>query len=132
LAEYALGEVGADPDDVHEVQLALTEACANVLEHAGPGDNYDVDLTIFPDGCTIDVVDLGVGFDAPDAPRMSGDWAENGRGLALIEALMDDVRLTSQPDRGTVVHLAKNLRFRDNAPARWLARAEARRVQESG
>ena len=131
LTQYALMEVGANSNDAHDVELALTEACANVLTHAGPGDVYDVDVIIGPYNCVIRVIDVGRGFDASSMPTMSGMDAESGRGVGLMHALMDQVRLTSEPERGTVVQLVKSLDFQDDAPARRLLEA-ARRDERSG
>jgi serine/threonine-protein kinase RsbW len=128
LAEYALLEVGAVSSDAHDVELALAEACANVLTHAGPGDIYDVDVIIGPRNCVIRVVDVGAGFDAPLAPSMPGAEAESGRGVGLMHAVMNEVRLTSEPDRGTVVQLVKSLRFHDDAPARQLMTHDLHRM----
>ena len=44
--------------------------------------------------------------------------AEHGRGVALMRALVDQVRLESRPEVGTVVRLVKTLRFDDTVPAR--------------
>ncbi|MBA3652932.1 MAG: ATP-binding protein [Actinobacteria bacterium] len=125
LAEYALQEVGANEDDAHDVELALAEACANVLTHAGPGHVYDVEVLIGPYNCVIRVVDVGAGFDTDAVnPGMSDADAESGRGVGLMRVLMDHVRLVSEPDRGTVVQLVKSLRFDDDVPARKLMLAE--------
>lgn len=126
LAEYALLEVGAHTSDAHDVELALAEACANVLTHAGPGDVYDVDVLIGPYNCVIKVVDVGDGFDTSNLPRMSDSDAESGRGVGMMRAVMDEVRLTSEPERGTVVQLVKSLNFHDDAPARRLLEAARR------
>lgn len=122
LVVAALEEVGVTADDVAAVQLAVTEACANVVDHSGPGDAYDVAVTIAPAHCHIRVVDIGRGFDHQSLtpPVMAGVDAEHGRGVALMHALVDQVRFESQPERGTVVHLVKRLHFDGAAPARRL------------
>ena len=38
LARDAMAELGVVEEDAADVQLALTEACANVMDHSGPGD----------------------------------------------------------------------------------------------
>jgi serine/threonine-protein kinase RsbW len=124
LAQDALRVVGANRADAHDVELALGEACANVLTHAGAGDAYDVEVTVGPHNCVIRVVDLGTGFDATQPTAMSDTDAESGRGLAIMNTLMDTVRFTSGPQRGTVVQLVKSLRFDDDTPARRLMLAE--------
>ena len=48
LTRAALMEVGVVPGDAHEVELALSEASANVVEHSGADDRYEVSVTIGP------------------------------------------------------------------------------------
>ena len=122
LIRAAMREVGVIPDDADAVELAVTEACANVIDHSGPGDAYDVAVGIAATGCHIRVVDVGRGFDhdALSGPTMADTDAEHGRGMALMHALVDQVRFESRPERGTVVHLVKLLRFDDSSTARRL------------
>ena len=122
LISAAMAEVGVIPSDLHEVELALSEACGNVIDHSGPGDVYEVAVTIAPTACHIRVVDLGHGFDYESLtpPEMADVDAEHGRGVALMHALVDQVRFESEPERGTVVHLVKTLQFDDGVPARKL------------
>lgn len=56
---------GVDPEVSFDLGLALTEACANVIEHAGQADGYWVAAGISRERCWIDVIDNGCGF----APR---------------------------------------------------------------
>ena len=126
MAADVLVELGADRGDAQDIELALAEACANVLTHAGSGDVYDVELLIGPHNCVLRVVDLGTGFDTGGiGSAMSGTDAESGRGMGLMHAVMDDVSLTSEPDRGTVVQLVKSLRFGTDSPAQRLLQAQA-------
>ena len=122
LIRAAMNEVGVIGDDADAVELAVTEACANVIDHSGPGDAYDVAVTIGPSSCHIRVVDIGRGFDhkALSIPRMADHRAEHGRGVALMHALVDQVRFESRPEKGTVVHLVKLLRFDETSTARRL------------
>ena len=127
LTRHALEEVGVVDDDRGDVELAVTEAAANVMQHAGPGDAYDVNVEINPTTCEIRVIDVGRGFDHEGLDASMADRnAEEGRGIALMHALMDQVRFTSHPERGTIVHLVKELHFDDSAPARALMLAELR------
>jgi len=121
LVQAAMFEVGVVEEDTNAVQLALSEACANVVSHAGPGDAYEVTTTIGPANCEIRVIDSGRGFDhASLTSEMAQLGAEHGRGLALMNALVDAVRFVSEPERGTVVHLVKKLRFDERARVRRL------------
>ncbi len=105
----SLGELGVVPDVIGDVALALTEACANVVRHSGVDDEYEVRLSVEDGFCEITVVDTGHGFDSDTLVAMAGSSAEQGRGVALMRALVDDVRFESRPESGTVVHLVKQL-----------------------
>lgn len=122
LVRAAMKEVGVLSEDGDAVELAITEACANVIDHSGPGDAYDVLVSIGTSACHIRVVDVGRGFDhaALSLPSMADTHAEHGRGVALMHALVDQVRFESVPEQGTVVHLVKQLRFDGSATARRL------------
>lgn len=122
LIRAAMDEVGVETEDADAVDLAVTEACANVIDHSGPGDAYDVAVTISPTAAHIRVVDVGRGFDhaALSLTGMATGDAEHGRGLALMHALVDQVRFESEPERGTVVHLVKRLHFKEEAVAQRL------------
>lgn len=110
--------VGVDPDVTFDIGLALTEACANAVEHAGTGAAYRVRAGIDADRCRIDVIDEGPGV--PRALSGAGEpafepLAEHGRGLNLLRSLVDRVALTSDATGGGVVHFEKDLRFRQVA-----------------
>lgn len=106
----SLSELGVVPEVIGDVALALTEACANVVRHSGVDDEYEVRLSLEDAFCEISVVDTGHGFDSARlAVAMAGESDETGRGLALMKALVDDVRFESRPEAGTIVHLVKQL-----------------------
>lgn len=123
LVRYALDEVGVLEAISNDIEVALTEACTNVLRHSGPGDAYEVSVAIGPDSCELRVVDVGRGFDHATVQAESGTHdvnAERGRGLRLMHALVDQIELLSAPEEGTLVHLVKRLAFDESAPARRL------------
>ena len=124
LVRYALDEVGVLDEISNDIELALTEACANVMDHAGPGDRYEVTVTVAAERCELRVVDIGRGFDhrtVANAPQDDSQLkAERGRGLGLMHALVDHIELVSEPQAGTLVRLVKRLVFDENAPARRL------------
>ena len=41
IVRHAMREVGVAAECVSDVEVALSEACTNVLVHSGPGDEYD-------------------------------------------------------------------------------------------
>lgn len=132
---------GVDPDVSHDIGVALSEACANVVEHAGGAtgapQGYQVTARIEGNRCLVEVRDSGPGFPEPEpggrqqsapGPVCAGDRhapgrravraleaAESGRGMYLIEALVDHVRFRNHPRRGAVVSFDKVLKWRDDA-----------------
>jgi len=110
IVRNAMEQVGVESTCVYDVELALSEACTNVLLHSGPGDQFVVRLDL--DEClgVIRVIDVGRGF---DSARLQADEtgleAERGRGLGLMQALVDRVDFTSRPEAGTIVTLEKAL-----------------------
>ncbi|HEY7606065.1 MAG TPA: ATP-binding protein [Actinomycetes bacterium] len=116
LVRNAMEQVGVEPDCVYDFELALSEACTNVLHHSGPGDQYVVRLDMEDRIGRIRVVDVGHGF---DSARLQAEGplpeAERGRGLGLMHALVDRVQFTSRPEAGTIVTLEKALAYRDGA-----------------
>jgi len=118
LCRTAMTQLGVMEPCVQDVALALTEACANVIEHAeGTDDDYEVRLQLDNERCEIRVVDTGRGFDAEALSdgSMPGTEAERGRGIQLMKALVDRVDFQTDAGSGTAVHLEKTLRFRDDA-----------------
>ncbi len=94
-----------------DIQLAVTEACGNVVRHAYPGGHGDLlcECEATDDEIVIRVSDWGVGCDQPSAqPGL-------GLGILLIERLSDHA---TQSHRNGVTLV--NMRF-----ARSGARAES-------
>jgi len=116
IAGCALKELGVETEAIEDVELALTEASANVVKHSGAGDEYEVHLVLQDHLCEIRIVDTGHGFDSSAAAPMAEPSAEQGRGLAMIAALVDSVHFESRPEAGTVVHLVKDLSPRPGGP----------------
>jgi serine/threonine-protein kinase RsbW len=110
IVRNAMEQVGVDETCVYDVELALSEACTNVLVHSGPGDEYVVRLDLEDRLGVIRVVDVGHGV---DSAKLEAD--EQGRGLGLMQALVDRVDFTSRPEAGTIVTLEKDLTYRDEA-----------------
>jgi serine/threonine-protein kinase RsbW len=115
----AMETAGVDPEIAAEIGLALTEACANVVEHAescDPHAEYRVWAGIIGDRCRIEVSDGGPGFAADRLSRpVRGNRAlsaEGGRGLQLIQAMSDKLQLSNEPGNGAVLRFEKNLRWR--------------------
>ena len=112
----AMQRLGIEDDCAHDIELALTEACTNVLKHASNADEqYDVTVEINEARCEIRVVDSGDGFDHSSSDTGPDPQSEGGRGILLMRALVDRVDFASEPESGTIVHLVKTLAFRPDS-----------------
>lgn len=114
--------LGVTEDCLTDIEIALTEACTNVLDHAAQGDEYEVVAGLDDSVCVIDVVDTGRGFDADQLGHTDAEpSAEEGRGIQLIRALVDRVQFRSRPEKGMIVHLEKLLVYEEGSPLQRLA-----------
>jgi serine/threonine-protein kinase RsbW len=111
----ALRQVGVTEECIADVTLAQTEACANVVEHSGSADKYEVTLRLLGDWCVISVTDTGRGFDSSGKVVSARELGERGRGIALMQALVDNMQFVSRPGEGTTVYLKKSLEFREGS-----------------
>jgi serine/threonine-protein kinase RsbW len=117
VVRSALNAVGVAEDIRYDIELALTEACANVVQHAAYSDEYEVSIGIEDAMCAIDVVDSGHGYDEESLQAtMPHPNAEEGRGLHLIRMLTENVRLDHHPKRGTIMHFEKKLEWDPRSP----------------
>ena len=121
ICREALRELGVESECVGDIEEARTEACTNVLEHSEAGNEYEVQVKLAERDCVIRVVDQGRGFDAEAPVPPAADNSENGRGIALMHALVDRVKFESRPEEGTIVHLEKALMYIDDAPVTALS-----------
>ena len=128
ILRHTLTEFGVTESCVGDVELAITEACANVIEHAsGTEDEYEVRLELSGDWVDIRVVDTGAGFDAESlSDGMPDPTADRGRGIELMRALVDRIRFESRPERGTIVRFEKRLELAADSPLNSLGGGERR------
>src|ERR1700750_3512560 len=59
VVDRCLETLGVTPDTRADISLALSEACANVVQHAGPGEEYQVQVSARNRQCVIEVVNAG-------------------------------------------------------------------------
>ncbi|MFI5805635.1 ATP-binding protein [Streptomyces sp. NPDC051561] len=120
----AMQTAGVDPDICYDLSVALSEACANAVEHGGSeaegphSEEYKVTAYLDGEKCRIEVTDSGPGFPSVrdrGVPQPVAHTRENGRGLGLIEQLADHVQFRNRPGRGAVVTFDKILKWREGA-----------------
>jgi serine/threonine-protein kinase RsbW len=125
IVRDSLLKIGATPECVGDIELALTEACSNVLNHAKTNPSeYSVNVNVDNHSCEIRITDGGSGFDASSVGTAS-ESAESGRGITLMRALVDDLKFVSN-SKGTVVHLAKRLDLNGDSVMHDLLQKQAR------
>lgn len=111
ISREALSTLGVETTCTDEIEVALSEACTNVLKHVdGTEEAYEVKVEVNEKLCEIRVIDTGAGFEHDGEGRMRAEpSAEGGRGIFLMRAMVDKIEFTSAPETGTVVRLTKKL-----------------------
>jgi len=105
-----MDQFGVAPRCADDIALAVSETCANAVLHARQHDQFFLDFELDDDWCSIAVHNEGAW--RPPAPNGERDILHtSGRGLALIEALVDDVKVESDHGTGTRVVLRKRLQL---------------------
>src|SRR3954449_7993699 len=103
-----LTEVGVDAEALYDITLATGEACTNAIEHAyAPGEaSFDLEALRRDDHLIVSVRDYG----AWRQPR----GQNRGRGLKLMETLMDEVTVRRE-ESGTTVELRRTVQMNGDA-----------------
>jgi serine/threonine-protein kinase RsbW len=108
-------DAGFDQDMIFHVQMAVDEACSNVIEHAYQGeDKGDITLTC---RCNqkewvISIYDKGRSFnpDSVPEPDLNANLEEiktGGLGLYFMRQLMDEVEFTFDAKKGNELRMVK-------------------------
>jgi serine/threonine-protein kinase RsbW len=100
------------------MELAVDEACANVMEHAYGRDmtkEVSVRATLDGDTVEIDVIDTGQGFDPTAVEQLELDKLitsrrSGGLGMRLMKKLMDEVHYEMIPGKKNELRMIKRLR----------------------
>ncbi len=114
----AASQAGFDKKDIAKLELAVDEACANVIEHAYGHDvskEVVVRATLADDALSIDIEDTGDGFDPQTInqeklEKLISDRKTGGLGMRLMKSLMDEVRYEIEPGKKNALHLMKRLK----------------------
>lgn len=110
-------EAGFDDKALCQIQLAVDEACANVVNHAykgmEPGD-MEVSCHLDDQYLVICIQDWGRSFNPeaipePDVHAPLEERPLGGLGLFLIRQIMDKVRFTFDPKQGNKLIMIKRL-----------------------
>ena len=128
FATQAARDAGMDDSETYAIELAIDEACTNIIEHAYQGENRgDIECTCESnDAClTVVIRDHGKPFDpstvaTPDLAADIDNRAVGGLGVFLMKQLMDDVHFEPLGKSGNVLTMVKR-RKKGNIDARLIS-----------
>jgi serine/threonine-protein kinase RsbW len=109
----AAAEAGFDEDEQHRIGMAVRECMVNAVVHGNRYNrNKQVHVGVLKDNdmFTIRIADQGEGFEREEVPDPLHDnnlLRHSGRGLFLMGAFMDDVKIRKVAPSGTEVTLSK-------------------------
>jgi serine/threonine-protein kinase RsbW len=111
-------QAGLSAKEAAGLEMAVDEACANVIEHAyGHDVSKEVVVRVTLDGETlsIDIEDTGRGFDPgsvnqEELEQLINKRKTGGLGMRLMTKLMDEVRYEIEPGKKNALHMTKRLR----------------------
>lgn len=109
---------GTNSEDARRIQLAIEEAAINAIRHAYlPGEDGLIEFMLKFDDSRFSAVikDGGKGIEpgtlkAYDVNDVNSIASPAGRGLFLMQAMMDEFRVDSIPGKGTQVYISKHIR----------------------
>jgi serine/threonine-protein kinase RsbW len=111
-------QAGMTEAEIGKIELAVDEACANVIEHAYGHDSSKeviIRANIDDDAITFWIVDTGKGFDPTqiaqkELEKLIQERKDGGLGLRLIKKLMDEVQYEIVPGQKNELRMIKRLR----------------------
>jgi len=111
----AAKEANLDKASIYAVQLAVDEACSNIMEHAYSGKGKGEILCsceITDNGLKVTLSDHGNPLNPKEVPEFDShapleEIEPGGAGIFLIYQLMDQVHYESDPQLGNRIELVK-------------------------
>jgi len=117
-----VGSIGAragfDKRDLMQLEMAVDEACANVIEHAYGSDNtreVTIKAVLDAESVEIRIIDTGKGFEPNKVPqedldKLISQRATGGLGMRIMNRVMDEVQYEMIPGQKNVLRMVKRLR----------------------
>ncbi|PWH20028.1 MAG: ATP-binding protein [Anaerolineae bacterium] len=117
IAEAAQ-EAQFDSQSIYAMQLAVDEACCNIIDHAYGGEDrgwIDCQVDVRSDGLLVTLIDQGKSFDPEQVPppqigKPLKEVKPRGVGLYLIKKMVDKMEYHSVAGQGNVMRLFKRKR----------------------
>jgi serine/threonine-protein kinase RsbW len=117
-------DLGLPERTIYDLELAVDEACSNVIRHAYGGQAGMIDLAIRrEDGCIrVTIRDWGRAFDpaavpVPDVNAPLEQRPLGGLGLFLMRQMMDNVEFEFDPVNGNTLTMTKRISERAECKA---------------
>jgi len=110
-------EPGVDAAALHDIRLAVSEVCANVVQHGYAGEprgSITIETTVTAECLVVRIEDDAPVFDPSilPAPDTGSGWEHRQPGKVgwhLVYHVMDEVRHEPRGDRGNVIILVKRI-----------------------
>lgn len=120
IKEHCASIPGVTDEVLYDVQLAVDEACTNIISHGYAGldaGSIILDLDLHPDKLIVTLTDFGHSFEpssapVPDVNAPIEERELGGFGLFFIQQAMDDMSYQVTED-GNKMTLTKHLRNPD-------------------
>lgn len=103
-------------EEVADLKTAVSEAVTNCIIHGYEGKINKIEMKLQYHGneLYVHITDYGIGIaDIEKAmePMYTSkpDHERSGMGFTFMEAFMDEIRVESQPGKGTTVHMKKTI-----------------------
>ena len=110
-------------DELGDIKTAVSEAVTNCIVHAYPDEIGIITLKAKTTGdgvLDLTIRDKGRGIadiDQAKTPMFTTGGAErSGMGFTIMESFMNELRVTSQPGKGTTVHMKRKIVKRGDRP----------------
>lgn len=102
--------------ELTDIKTAVSEAVTNAIVHGYPDTVGEVTMLVETDGENVHIVisDSGVGIDDLEAAlepfyTTKPDDERSGMGFTIIKTFMDEVKVISKQNAGTIVDMTKRL-----------------------
>jgi serine/threonine-protein kinase RsbW len=103
-----------EEETLGDLKLAVTEACSNAIRHAyddSETGRVEIRYELDDDSIVLEITDQGAGFDLRPDHADAIELGEDGMGLAIIRAVVDELDIEAGPGgRGSRLRLTKSLR----------------------
>jgi serine/threonine-protein kinase RsbW len=113
IREHCAGLPGVDAETLYNLQLAVDEACTNIVTHGYRGldpGSIILDLDVDPDRLTLTLTDFGHSFEpdktpVPDIQAPLEEREPGGFGLFLIQKCVDrmEYQVTEDGNKMTLI-----------------------------